>query len=344
MTSSKINGWCHAGDFSFDFSDRKNPVLHVVFHISENEERNLSVRIKFDRRKRTKISIKLEFQQLILLFPYGFCRLSRRDLASLIIERADFLVSFFNDLAEQGKLPSDFSESGSSAGFHRSKDSDGSIIAEFAEAINHNPLRCIPVISPELFRKVFSLKCPQYVHLINSGDNLSELLLSIDAVKGGALPLQDGYDTAGDPDLYSHCNVLFGHLAELTLTKMLPLCMEYSGKMNLSFRDIRIRLQRTRWGSCSSGKNISFSCLLAATDEACCRYLAVHELAHLKHMDHSAAFWETVAAFCPDYMDCERKLHDYNRIYMPKIRKLMDLGSLPPGFGNVVLASVRSKP
>ena len=126
MTSSKINGWCHAGDFSFDFSDRKNPVLHVVFHISENEERNLSVRIKFDRRKRTKISIKLEFQQLILLFPYGFCRLSRRDLASLIIERADFLVSFFNDLAERGKLPSDFSESGSSAGFHRSKDSDGS--------------------------------------------------------------------------------------------------------------------------------------------------------------------------------------------------------------------------
>lgn len=347
MILSKINGWCRAEDYSFDFSDRMKPILHAVFHLDEKREQELVITIKFDRRKRSKISIKLEFQQLILLVPYGLSRLSRRDLSSVILERSDFLVSFFNYLADKGKLPGDFSGKHTpdihSLNNSDGKESVGSTIAEFAEAINRNPERCIPVISPELFRDYFIWKYPHCAHLINKADNLSELLSSIDAIKSTDGFLQNSRKTTDSLQSYSHCNVFFGYLATLTSVKMQALCQDYSSRMNLSFKDIRIRLQRTRWGSCSSGRNINFSCLLAATDESCCRYLVVHELAHLKHMDHSADFWKLVASFCPDYMECERKLNDYNRIYMPKIRKLMDLGGLHQGFGNVVLASIRSK-
>ena len=64
---------------------------------------------------------------------------------------------------------------------------------------------------------------------------------------------------------------------------------------------MQVRLQRTRWGSCSSRGRISLNLALVFQPPAVLRYLLVHELAHTRHMNHSRAFWAAVAACEPDY-------------------------------------------
>lgn len=76
---------------------------------------------------------------------------------------------------------------------------------------------------------------------------------------------------------------------------------KYSSLMNVSYNRIAIREQRTRWGSCSSNKNLNFNWKLILMPEEVMDYVIIHELAHLKHMNHSKEFWNCVAEYCPNY-------------------------------------------
>jgi len=81
-------------------------------------------------------------------------------------------------------------------------------------------------------------------------------------------------------------------------------------EMNVSFRRIAVRRQRTRWGSCSIRGTISLNCCLLFQRPEVLRYLLIHELAHVKHMNHSARFWSLVGAHCPDCRRLDRELLD----------------------------------
>lgn len=75
------------------------------------------------------------------------------------------------------------------------------------------------------------------------------------------------------------------------------------------FTRIRVRRQRTRWGSCSSKGTVSLNVCLAFLDPAVVRYLLVHELCHTQHMNHSARFWGLVARHEPGYKVLNRELN-----------------------------------
>jgi predicted metal-dependent hydrolase len=63
-----------------------------------------------------------------------------------------------------------------------------------------------------------------------------------------------------------------------------------------------------RWGSCNSRREVRFSWRLIKARPALIDYVVCHEMAHLRHMNHSAAFWAEVERMCPDYMALKKEL------------------------------------
>ena len=86
---------------------------------------------------------------------------------------------------------------------------------------------------------------------------------------------------------------------------------DFAKQMNVHFNMVRIKNVKTIWGSCSSKKNLNFNFKLFFLPEALIDYVFVHELAHLKHMNHSKAFWSEVEKQIPDYKKRREELKRY---------------------------------
>ncbi|MBQ4288341.1 MAG: M48 family metallopeptidase [Clostridia bacterium] len=98
--------------------------------------------------------------------------------------------------------------------------------------------------------------------------------------------------------------------AEAILTRRTE---HWSEIMELYPENIGISNARKRWGSCSSEKHISYSWRLIAAGRDEIDYVVIHELSHLRYMNHSRAFWEQVGSYCPGYRECEKKLNDLSK-------------------------------
>jgi len=87
-----------------------------------------------------------------------------------------------------------------------------------------------------------------------------------------------------------------------------PRVTELAAQHMLTTGRITIRNQSSRWGSCSNRGSISLNWRLLQTPESVRDYIILHELMHLKEMNHSARFWALVEKVCPSYLDSERWL------------------------------------
>jgi predicted metal-dependent hydrolase len=76
---------------------------------------------------------------------------------------------------------------------------------------------------------------------------------------------------------------------------------EHAARMTLHPQRVALRDQQTRWGSCSSRGTVSFNWRLVHAPPDVLVYVVVHELAHLREMNHSPRFWALVEAYCPDF-------------------------------------------
>ena len=83
----------------------------------------------------------------------------------------------------------------------------------------------------------------------------------------------------------------------------------FASQMGVTPTAVKINSAMRRWGSCSSRKSLNFSWRLIMADDATIDYVAVHELAHIKEMNHSARFWAVVESILPDFRErkCELK-------------------------------------
>ena len=91
--------------------------------------------------------------------------------------------------------------------------------------------------------------------------------------------------------------------------QVIPVKVErYAKIMGLNYGRITITSAKTRFGSCSSKGNLSFSYLLMLYPEPAIDYVVVHELSHLKEMNHSPRFYRIVASVLPDYKERQKLL------------------------------------
>lgn len=85
--------------------------------------------------------------------------------------------------------------------------------------------------------------------------------------------------------------------------------LEYFNKFyDLKYNKVFIRNQKTRWGSCSSKRNLNFSYRIIYLDLEMQDYLIVHELCHLKEFNHSKRFWHLVELQIPKYKVIRKRL------------------------------------
>ncbi len=100
-------------------------------------------------------------------------------------------------------------------------------------------------------------------------------------------------------------------LADKALEVIPPRAKHYAKLAGVQYHGITIRNQRTRWGSCSAKKNLNFNCLLMLTPPEVLDYVVVHEVCHLKEMNHSASFWAEVEKLMPDYRKPKKWLKEH---------------------------------
>ncbi|NPA74660.1 MAG: M48 family metallopeptidase [Euryarchaeota archaeon] len=70
---------------------------------------------------------------------------------------------------------------------------------------------------------------------------------------------------------------------------------QYAGALGVKPEKIYLRMQSTKWGSCSSRRNISFNLSLIFTPEVFRDYVVAHEIVHLRHANHGREFWNTLS-------------------------------------------------
>lgn len=76
---------------------------------------------------------------------------------------------------------------------------------------------------------------------------------------------------------------------------------ELAALMGADYNRVSIKALKSRWGSCSAKRNLNFNCLLALCPSEVVDYVIIHELCHLKELNHSKKFWAEVSKYCPDY-------------------------------------------
>lgn len=92
------------------------------------------------------------------------------------------------------------------------------------------------------------------------------------------------------------------------LAKVMPYIDKYSALMGLSPSEIKITSAKKRFGSCSSRGTVCFSKYLCLYPDSAIEYVVVHELAHLKHLNHSKNFHALVEKYLPDWRNRKKLL------------------------------------
>lgn len=123
------------------------------------------------------------------------------------------------------------------------------------------------------------------------------LVESVESDRSGVLIFEDKFQVFGNEPIVqlTHWLKSQGKIALEDLTE------KWSNEMQLFPTKVQLRDQKTKWGSCSSRRTITFNWRLIMAPQEVMEYVVIHELAHLKEMNHSSRFWNIVAQYCPSH-------------------------------------------
>jgi len=105
---------------------------------------------------------------------------------------------------------------------------------------------------------------------------------------------------------------------------------ELCPQLGVTYNRLTIRGAKTRWGSCSRKGNLNFNWKLMMVPEPVIDYVIIHELAHLKEMNHSRNFWKLVAEHCPKWRSHKKWLRGHEAGLTAKPLNQQTAGSKSP--------------
>lgn len=156
-----------------------------------------------------------------------------------------------------------------------------------------------------------ALRSTPEMRLIGDGRSVpfGDETLLIRAVRGGrGVALRPGVDgdervlEVGGPPTHTGRRATLW-LREQARAQLLDRAERHAQALGQRFTKISIRDTRSRWGSCSSSGALSFSWRLIFAPSRVLDYVAAHEVAHLREMNHSRRFWDLVERLKPDWRD-----------------------------------------
>ena len=103
------------------------------------------------------------------------------------------------------------------------------------------------------------------------------------------------------------------HLRQLAAVELPPRVLHFAQLHGLSVQRVTVRDQKSRWGSCSRRGTISLNWRLIQTPAFVTDYIILHELMHLRQMNHSRKFWQEVERVCPEFRVAEKWLKTHGR-------------------------------
>jgi hypothetical protein len=108
--------------------------------------------------------------------------------------------------------------------------------------------------------------------------------------------------------------VVEGRLRALAAQELPARALELAAGHLLPLRRVTVRNQRSRWGSCSRRGAVSLNWRLVQAPPLVRDYLILHELVHLREMNHSSRFWQEVARLCPEFANARRWLREHSEL------------------------------
>ena len=123
---------------------------------------------------------------------------------------------------------------------------------------------------------------------------------------GGRFIIPDG----SPEEKKNHLIQLYREIASTQLLRRAEKMEQFTGLHASSWR---ISSTERRWGSCNSKGQIALSWKLVQCPPELIDYVIIHELSHLKELNHSRTFWQNVGRFCPDFRERRNKLNEFAR-------------------------------
>lgn len=102
-------------------------------------------------------------------------------------------------------------------------------------------------------------------------------------------------------------------LKKEAVDKLAEISIKTAEKIGVKIASVTVKDTKSRWGSCSTKGNINYNWRIVLAPKKVIDYLVCHEVSHLKHPNHSIAFWKTVESLCPSYKDSRNWLKTHGK-------------------------------
>jgi predicted metal-dependent hydrolase len=103
------------------------------------------------------------------------------------------------------------------------------------------------------------------------------------------------------------------HARDLAERELPARCIGLARSHGIEIAEVQVRDQRSRWGACSPRRAITLNWRLIQMPSSVSDYVILHELAHVRHPNHSRRFWREVERLCPAWRESERWLRRHGR-------------------------------